>query len=105
MPDFDPTAFGAPLGGENVYRTPAPAAPPAPDWRAYANVGGTSSVRAYAVADDRITVRFSDGTVYVYSYSSAGKANVERAKRLAYAGIGLNSWIVRGMRKSYESKG
>lgn len=72
---------------------------------AYANLSAESSVRAYEVGKDYILVRFKDGSLYLYTYASAGKANIERAKKLAYAGIGLGSWIMRVMKRLYASKG
>lgn len=69
----------------------------------YLNVDGDSNVEAYNIGIDYIDVKFF-GTVriYRYSYSSAGKENVEVMKRLAQAGNGLNSFINRNVRNRYE---
>lgn len=70
----------------------------------YANRGGNSGVRGYNIGEDYIDVMFSTGAVYRYSYRSAGVAKVEEMKRLAVAGQGLNSYIMRHARFNYERK-
>lgn len=70
----------------------------------YRNRGGDSGIVAYEIGPDSITVMFSDGAVYLYTYQSAGSANIERMKRLAIAGEGLNSFINRCVRKDYARK-
>lgn len=68
----------------------------------YANFGGESSIYGYEIEPTRIRVMFSDGSVYSYSYTSAGISNVERMKQLAKSGYGLNSFIMRNVRNCYE---
>lgn len=70
----------------------------------YLNLGGDSNVAAYEHGDQYLRVRFNDGATYLYTYASAGRANVEHARTLADAGRGLNSFINLHMRKSYASK-
>ena len=70
----------------------------------YRNRGGDSGIVTYEIGPDSITVKFSDRSVYLYTYQSAGRANIERMKRLAIAGEGLNSFINRCVRKDYASK-
>lgn len=70
----------------------------------YANLGGNSSIIEYSIGDDYIDVKFSDGFMYRYSYGSAGSAKVNEMKRLAVAGQGLNSYIMRHARFNYERK-
>ena len=70
----------------------------------YRNRGGDSGVVAYEIGPTSITVKFSDGSIYLYTYQSAGSANIERMKRLAIAGEGLNSFINRRVRKRYARK-
>lgn len=70
----------------------------------YANRGGDSGVVAYELGDDSITVEFSDGSVYLYTYASAGAANIEHMKDLAERGEGLNEFIKRHVNKGYERK-
>jgi len=68
----------------------------------YGNRGGNSNVLYYDYGADYIVVQFSTGSPYTYSYASAGKGNVEHMKSLADSGVGLNSFIMRNVRKLYE---
>lgn len=44
----------------------------------YKNLSGDSGVKAYELGNDSISIEFSDGAVYRYTYQSAGKRNVEK---------------------------
>ena len=68
----------------------------------YRNIAGNSGVMAYEIGTDHISVQFIDGKIYVYSYASAGKKNVERMKRLALRGHGLSTFISKTVRDKYE---
>ena len=70
----------------------------------YANRNGNSGVAAYEAGADLIRVQFKDGAVYRYTYSSAGADNIEHMKQLARNGAGLNSFIMRNVRKAYAQK-
>lgn len=70
----------------------------------YANSGGDSGVAEYELGVDYIDVKFTTGAIYRYSVRSAGKANVEKLKKFALAGIGLNSYINRVCKKLYEPR-
>ncbi len=70
----------------------------------YRNIQGNSGVRAYEIGDDYITIEFSDGAVYRYTYASAGEENVDRMKGLAEAGQGLNTFLSTNVMKLYERK-
>lgn len=70
----------------------------------YKNVGGDSGVTAYGIGQDSITVQFKDGTAYLYNSQSTGAANIAEMQRLATAGLGLNSFIGRVVRKGYAQK-
>lgn len=70
----------------------------------YKNLGGNSSVRGYEIGIDSITVIFTDGWKYLYTYQSAGRDVVEQMKVLAIAGRGLNSFIMLHAKKAYASK-
>jgi hypothetical protein len=70
----------------------------------YANLGGDSGVVAYQIGDDFIRVQFSDGSMYLYTYASAGVDNIERMKELARRGQGLNAFINRNVRKAYARR-
>lgn len=70
----------------------------------YKNFGGDSDVSAYEIGQGSITVQFRDGAVYLYTNQSAGIANIAEMHRLATAGQGLNSFIMRFVRKGYAQK-
>ena len=57
----------------------------------YQNLDGNSGIKAYEVGRHSITIEFNDGTVYLYTYQSAGRENVEKMQELAKSGKGLNS--------------
>ncbi len=61
-------------------------------------------MQAYESGADYITIEFSDGAVYRYSYTSAGQENVEHMKGLATAGQGLNTFLNTTLSKMYERK-
>ena len=70
----------------------------------YKNLGGDSGVAAYENGTDFIRVQFSDGSVYLYTYASAGAQNIEHMKQLAIQGQGLNAFINTAVRKTYARK-
>ena len=70
----------------------------------YANLNGDSGVFSYEIANDSIIVEFDSGTVYLYTYRSAGMSNIEQMKNLAIAGMGLCSFIGRVVKKQYDRK-
>jgi hypothetical protein len=72
--------------------------------RQYKNKGGNSSVRSTQASQDKIKVKFSDNSTYVYSKESAGTRRVNTMKKLAEEGQGLNSYINRRAYELYESK-
>lgn len=70
----------------------------------YKNLGGDSGIVAYSIEEGAITVQFSDGWCYLYNNQSAGAENIAELQRLARAGRGLNSFIVKVVRKGYAKK-
>jgi hypothetical protein len=68
----------------------------------YSNMSGDSGVYAYDSGSDFITVFFTSGKQYTYTYKSAGTSNVEQMKNLARAGSGLNSFINKNCKNDYE---
>ena len=69
--------------------------------KSYYNLNGNSSIVAYEYGSDYIRVQFSDGAVYLYTYQTAGRTNIEHMKELADKGHGLCSFIQRYARKLY----
>ena len=70
----------------------------------YANLGGDSGVVGYEIGNDFIRVQFSDGSIYLYTYASAGANNIEQMRKLARNGQGLNAFINKNVRKAYARK-
>lgn len=68
----------------------------------YRNLSGVSGVSAYEIGSDYILVRFSTGAVYRYSYRKAGNSHVDEMKSLARKGLGLNSYINKYVKYSYD---
>lgn len=67
----------------------------------YANKGRDSGILAYEISNSKISVKFSDGSIYHYSYDSAGQNNIEQMKKLAQQGEGLNSFINKHVKFKY----
>ena len=63
--------------------------------KTYENVGGDSTIVAFDIGDDSIKVKYTDGSVYLFTYQSAGSTNVEQMKKYANFGHGLNGFIRR----------
>ena len=56
------------------------------------------------IESDAITVEFKGGSLYRYTYASAGKDAIEAMKVLARSGDGLNSYIRRNVYRDYAAK-
>jgi hypothetical protein len=69
----------------------------------YKNLSGRSGVRRFRTGRDFIEVDFGDG-IYIYSYASAGKRNVETMKQLAFMGRGLSTYISQFVKTKFASK-
>lgn len=74
------------------------------DMPKYRNLSGQSNVSSYEVGPESIEVTFGDGSVYLYTNQSTGYADIAEMKRLAAAGVGLNSFISRVVKKRYARK-
>ena len=70
----------------------------------YTNVGGNSGIINYEIGQNFIKVEFVDGSIYRYTYASAGSANIEYMKQLARQGHGLNSFINKNIKNLYAEK-
>lgn len=68
----------------------------------YMDISGRSGIEGYDLFDDAITVYFKDGRQYNYSELSAGKYEVDQMKQLAEQGEGLNAFINKITKFSYE---
>jgi hypothetical protein len=70
----------------------------------YANKQGSSGVIRYETGAEAIAIEFVGGDMYLYTYDSAGKKNVETMKKLARKGEGLSTFISREVKEKYERK-
>jgi len=70
----------------------------------YKNNSGNSGVFGYELGSNYISVEFTSGSIYEYTYASAGASNIENMKSLAVSGSGLNSYIMKYARKNYSQK-
>ena len=70
----------------------------------YRDIGGDSGVAEYENGADYIRVKFKNGSVYLYTYSRPGQNHVEHMKILAETGDGLNSYVNKYVRKTYEAR-
>ncbi|TGD73359.1 hypothetical protein E4634_10015 [Mangrovimicrobium sediminis] len=68
----------------------------------YRDTDRDSGVVLYETGPNFIRVQFSDGSQYLYTYSSAGSHHIENMKQLAQRGDGLNAYINRHAKKSYQ---
>ena len=59
----------------------------------YGNHHGNSGIAAYEEGDDFIRIRFTNGSVYLYTYESAYEEDIEEMKLLAREGLGLARFI------------
>ena len=66
----------------------------------YRNRG--SGVKTYEIGLEYILVKFDSFRIYKYSYKRAGQFKVEKMKILATRGKGLNSFINRYAKYSYD---
>lgn len=70
----------------------------------YKNLSGDSGVTHYAIGLGSISVRFRDGTTYLYDAARPGVEHVERMQALARAGRGLSTYISKHVRDAYARK-
>ncbi len=68
----------------------------------YKNKRGDSGVSGYNIHQDSISVEFTSGKIYTYSYGKAGAGNVEQMKRLAINGEGLCSFIQKHVKDKFD---
>ena len=67
-------------------------------------INGESGILAYECGSDFIRIQFTDGSIYLYTYESAGVFCVEKMKKLAQRGKGLNTFINRMVRGNYSER-
>ena len=61
----------------------------------YRNISGKSGIVGFNILQNGILVKFTSGTIYEYTFESAGKNTIDIIRNLAMTGIGLNGFLVR----------
>lgn len=74
------------------------------DWHSYQEESDDSGIAAYALSPRSITIAFKHGGTYLYTHAIPGRHHVEKMKKLALSGDGLNTYINQHVRDHYESK-
>jgi hypothetical protein len=70
----------------------------------YKNLNRDSGVAGYEIGQDKITVYFKTGAIYLYTYSSTGISDIEKMKEYARMGKGLCSFITKHVKKRFAKK-
>ena len=70
----------------------------------YKNLQHNSGISAYEIGEDFIKIEFSGETLYLYTYQSAGRQNIEKMKKLASAGEGLATFISQHVKDGYSTR-
>lgn len=72
----------------------------------YKNLGGDSGVESFDIAADSIHVRFKSGSQrnYLYNSTKPGIVIVDKMKKLAAQGHGLNSFISSAVKANFSKK-
>jgi hypothetical protein len=70
----------------------------------YRTADNDTGVIAYEIAKDSVTIKFRDGSVYIYTDKSAGPAAIAEMKILAEKGVGLTTYINQHVRNLYQFK-
>lgn len=73
-------------------------------WQRYRTTRGDSGVRAFALAADAIAVVFVNGSIYLYTDASAGRACITRMRDAALAGRGLSTLISRTVKARFAAR-
>jgi hypothetical protein len=70
----------------------------------YGNLHGNSGIAAYEEGSKFIRIQFTSGSIYLYTYESAGEDDIEEMKELAREGSGLTRFI-NDFRPGYAARG
>lgn len=70
----------------------------------YSTDGHDAGVIAYEIGEDSISIKFRDGSVYLYTNKSAGRDAIANMKALAKKGAGLTTYINQHVRNHYQTK-
>ena len=70
----------------------------------YQSADKNTGVIAYEIHPNAISVKFRDGSVYLYTTQSSGKNHITNMQSLAKKGEGLTTYINQHVRDNYQEK-
>lgn len=70
----------------------------------YKDLSGHSGIEAYEIGADFIRVKFINNSIYLYTNTSSGAANISWMKKLAQRGYGLSTFISQHIKGNYAQK-
>ena len=70
----------------------------------YQSSNKNTGVIAYEVVPDGISIKFRDGSVYLYTIQFTGKTHIAQMQALAKKGAGLTTYINQHVRENYLEK-
>ncbi len=70
----------------------------------YQSSNTNTGIIAYDIRPDGISIKFKDGSVYLYTIESTGKKHIAHMEKLAQKGEGLTTYINQYVRENYQEK-
>jgi len=70
----------------------------------YQSSNNNTGVIAYDIVPDGISIKFRDGSVYLYTIDSTGEIHIGNMQALAEKGEGLTTYINQHVRENYREK-
>ena len=70
----------------------------------YLSAEKNTGIIAYEIVPDGISIKFRDGSVYLYTIQSTGKKHIAQMRALAKKGEGLTTYINQHVRENYQEK-
>ena len=70
----------------------------------YQSSNNNTGVIAYDIVPDGISIKFRDGSVYLYTIDSTGEIHIANMQALAEKGEGLTTYINQHVRENYREK-
>lgn len=70
----------------------------------YQSSNTNSGIIAFDILPDGISIKFRDGSVYLYTSESTGSKHIAQMEKLAKKGEGLTTYINKHVRENYYKK-
>lgn len=74
------------------------------DYIEYKNLNSNSGIESYSIEENKIGIKFKDGTNYIYTRRKLGDNRFNLMKILASRGRKLNSFINKEVKDKYTKK-